>query len=375
MSRAAPGSPYLSVVATSRNDDHGGNLLGRMQLFVDGLAAQCRRHGLEAELVLVEWNPPANRPRLAKALRWPADPGPCQLRIIEVPPSLHTRYRHSEALPLFQMIAKNVGIRRARGRFVLATNIDILFSEPLMAWLARRPLASGRFYRVDRYDVPSPPPAEATPQDRLAWCARHTFRVARRDGIYIRTKLDPDAPFKRTAPIMPALALAKLREAAAAGSGPAGWRHARAVLVAGAKALRALTRSRAIPRLHTFACGDFTLMAREDWLSLRAYPEFEMYSLHIDSALLHQAHRHGLAEHVLQPPMCIYHIEHESGSGWTLEGEAALFDRLRRNGIPWLSDSDFQAIVGRLWASPPDFAFNGSNWGLADETLEEIVPR
>ena len=26
--------PYLSLVVTARNDDHGGNLLGRMQAFV-----------------------------------------------------------------------------------------------------------------------------------------------------------------------------------------------------------------------------------------------------------------------------------------------------------------------------------------------------
>ena len=26
-------APYISVVATSRNDDHGGNLLGRTQIF------------------------------------------------------------------------------------------------------------------------------------------------------------------------------------------------------------------------------------------------------------------------------------------------------------------------------------------------------
>ncbi|MDB5305838.1 MAG: hypothetical protein JWO38_40, partial [Gemmataceae bacterium] len=68
--------PYLSVVAAARNDDHGGNLLGRMQLFVNGLLEQCRRHRLPAELVLVEWNPPPDRPRLADALRWPAG-SPC----------------------------------------------------------------------------------------------------------------------------------------------------------------------------------------------------------------------------------------------------------------------------------------------------------
>src|SRR5688500_10937699 len=63
---------HLSVVATSRNDNHGGFLTHRMQHFVDGLAAQCARHGLRAELILVEWNPPADRVPLAEELRWPA---------------------------------------------------------------------------------------------------------------------------------------------------------------------------------------------------------------------------------------------------------------------------------------------------------------
>ena len=68
-------APYLSVVATARNDDHGGNLLGRMQTFVNALLAQCREHQLAAELILVDWNPPPDRPPLHEALRWPAEPG------------------------------------------------------------------------------------------------------------------------------------------------------------------------------------------------------------------------------------------------------------------------------------------------------------
>jgi S-adenosylmethionine hydrolase len=85
-------------------------------------------HNLSSELIIVEWNPPAGRDRLAKALRWPSDTGPCEVRIIEVPPEVHARYRQAAALPLYQMIAKNVGIRRARGEFILSTNIDIVFS-------------------------------------------------------------------------------------------------------------------------------------------------------------------------------------------------------------------------------------------------------
>src|SRR5271163_2327585 len=132
--------PYLSVVVASRNDDHGGNLLDRMQAFVNGLMQQCCRHELDAELIIVEWNPPPDRPRLAEALRWPDTNGHCRVRIIEVPAALHQRFQNADRLPLFQMIAKNVGIRRARGRFVLATNIDILFSDELMAHIAAEQL-------------------------------------------------------------------------------------------------------------------------------------------------------------------------------------------------------------------------------------------
>ena len=77
-------APYLSIVATARNDNHGGNLLRRMQIFVDACINQCKRHNLASELVIVEWNPPADKPKLAEALRWPEDTGPCEVRIIEV---------------------------------------------------------------------------------------------------------------------------------------------------------------------------------------------------------------------------------------------------------------------------------------------------
>src|ERR1700730_13424358 len=111
--------PYISLVVTARNDDHGGNLLGRMQIFVSGWIAQSRRHNLPSELIIVEWNPPPDHPRLRDALRWPEDFGPCRVRFIEVPAELHRRFRNAEALLLYQMIAKNVGIRRACGQFIL----------------------------------------------------------------------------------------------------------------------------------------------------------------------------------------------------------------------------------------------------------------
>jgi len=63
-------SPYLRVVVTSRNDDHGGDPLKRLQTFVNCFDAQCRRTGLDAEVIIVEWNPLREKPRLQTLVRF-----------------------------------------------------------------------------------------------------------------------------------------------------------------------------------------------------------------------------------------------------------------------------------------------------------------
>jgi hypothetical protein len=178
------GEPYISLVVTARNDDHGGNLLGRMQAFVNGWIEQARRYHIPSEMIIVEWNPPQDRLRLAEALQWPAQWGPCQVRFIEVPPEVHRRFAHAEALPLYQMIAKNVGIRRARAPFVLVTNIDILFSSELAAFLGERRLQPDRMYRMDRHDVMSQVPVDAPVERQLDYCRTHLIRVNVREGTY-----------------------------------------------------------------------------------------------------------------------------------------------------------------------------------------------
>jgi hypothetical protein len=155
-----------------------------MQIFVTGLLQQCRRFGLHSELIIVEWNPPSDRPKLAEALTWPVQPGPCVVRIIEVPENIHRRFKHSEKLSLFQMIAKNVGIRRARGQFVLATNIDVLFSDDLVRFLSDGGLLENAMYRIDRHDAPATVPPEATIQQQLEFCRRNVIRVNQRDGTF-----------------------------------------------------------------------------------------------------------------------------------------------------------------------------------------------
>ena len=176
--------PYLSLVVTARNDDHGGNLLGRMQAFVSGWIEQARRYQIPSELIIVEWNPPPGRPGLIDALQWPEDLGPCEVRFVEVPQEIHARYDHGKALPLYQMIAKNVGIRRARGRFVLATNIDILVSSELASFLGKQQLECDRMYRIDRHDAMNEVPLERSIEDQLEYCRTHLIRVNTREGTF-----------------------------------------------------------------------------------------------------------------------------------------------------------------------------------------------
>ena len=58
-----PDAPYLSVVVTTRNDDHGGDPLKRLQVFVNNFDEQCRRTGLKAEVIVVEWTRQPGRPK------------------------------------------------------------------------------------------------------------------------------------------------------------------------------------------------------------------------------------------------------------------------------------------------------------------------
>lgn len=353
---------YLSVVATSRNDNHGGSLTHRMQHFVDGFVAQCKRHGLRAELILVEWNPPSDRVPLRDELRWPADPGPCDIRIVTVPRELHARFRHADKIPLYQMIAKNVGIRRARGAYVLATNIDILFSDAAMRYM-RDQLEPGRLYRAYRVDVPAAVPEAGDFSEVLRYCDAQGFRVhgiaatAVRQGAKWRwrdlLKIAMDAR------VVYLLHVMRRTISPDSADGAAKLQPKRLFL----------------PWAFTNACGDFTLLSRADWFRLRGYLEQDVFSWHLDSLFVLQALGAGCRQVVLGRGAPIYHIEH--GKGYTPEGAAELFSRLSAQGVPFLADTALQRMGADIEAKRrggSEILFNEESWGMASEPLPESQP-
>ncbi len=387
---------HLSVVVTTRNDDHGKNLNYRMQHFLNGFVAQCKRYDLKAELIFVEWNPPEDRPPLLDALNFPSEKGPCAIRIIRVPNEIHMKFQHADKLPLFQMIGKNVGIRRAQGKFILATNIDILFSNQLFQFL-RRCLKPGTLYRVDRLDVPDRLPELHSFNEILRFCAKNFFRVHGRFGSslrykrsltrFCRTRLRKLGSFVRSIFCKSLLEFFRsfFKMIMIFFRGP--FRFIKLILYTPPikfitfpfKVIRKFT-----PRyfdflypkryrpLHTNACGDFTLLAAEDWERLRGYPEWHCFSWHLDTVLLFQAKNHGIREMDLPKKWPIYHIEHEIGSGYTHEGENQLFARIQSKGIPYLSNVRLAKIVEELESGKDSVIYNKENWGLSNLTLEEF---
>jgi hypothetical protein len=123
--------------------------------------------------------------------------------------------------------------------------------------------------------------------------------------------------------------------------------------------------------LHTNACGDFTLLGRGHWLELRGYPEFDTFSMNLDSVFCLAAHFGGAPEEVLDDRMRIYHIEH--GSGYSPQGEKELYARIRDKGIEWFSYHEYLGWAEQMHRLDCTMVFNLEDWGLANEEFPERV--
>lgn len=357
LSRDLDTSPYLSIVAASRNDDHGGDPLIRTQIFITNFARQCDKYRLPAEIIIVDWNPVSGRPGLAAVLELPSDAIYVQARVVTVPTALHQRLKYAQQLPLFQMIAKNVGIRRAKGRFVLATNIDIIFSDELMQFISGQKLDPKKLYRVDRYDIHNGLSNDLSLDDTMEYAWANPIRANRRyQPENLIKHLYGDDLFKKACIPSP-----KFR----------GKNNSVEVVSEGDVWQVRPERSAHMSHLHTNACGDFTLLSREGWETIRGYPEFASYSFNIDSMGLVAAHYTGYEEVSLLPPCVCFHIEHGIGSGWTPEGETKLFSRLRDEEILNPEWPVLTPLVEEMHAEGKPLEFNHTKWGMADFDLPE----
>ena len=348
-------NPYLSIVVTSRNDDYGGDYYNRFKAGINGILLQAERHHLRSELILVEWNPPSGKPLLKDVFAWPLHSSFCSVRAIVVPASIHARYDFSKKIPVHGSVAANVGIRRARGEFILSTCADDLFCDEVIKFLASEQLDKNAMYGMNRYNVRREVTLLPTLEQQLIYCQGNVTSVNNLGSCYF-------------------------------GSSEA-------------------------PVLNRHGSGDFILFSKERWHLLHGFPEIDIISVGCDAIVGYMAYLSGAREVILGEPMRIYHIEHSTRRQYTKRKIVILLETIYMR-LSWLMRfswlKSFAHILGYVvyklfppqtvlesmglaslgrgewngeWSSPVidmirgerSYIFNDENWGLGQETLEEFV--
>ena len=387
---------YVSIILSARNDGHEGNFMLRLQTSLDQLAAAGRMYpSLSAELVLVEWAPPPHRPSLRRALRWPR--GLPRVRIIKVPPAVHDALPQAAQDAFPQFFAKNVGMRRARGKYMLVTNGDVLLGHALIEILARRDLLPDAFYRIDRHDLhqrfhPSMRGGDMTEacmgaikkvmtmqrmgvgqllsDAGLEWesmgelhrTSHGHLRITFPDDILVRTQYWDAVTLLGQGPIVQwpqgdasaALEEQSLQERLLNNPNA----HLLVPLNSTGKTDAGVPAE--MPELHTYADGDFFLAPSLSVRQVRGYPEIPLPVL-VDSYLTVATAAAGYKQHIFMPPACIFHQFHPQGSmpqrvAQTVgQPEIEAFIR----NVTWMLSNRLPLIL------------NDENWGYAQHQFEE----
>jgi hypothetical protein len=277
--------PYATFVSYFRNDSYTSDFDLRVRRATSFLVRQLQRSGIAAELILVEWNPPAGRPLIIDSLGPFPQGGHVQVRGIVVGEEHHRKFLGSDDWGMNPAAAANVGLRRAQGSFVSPKAADSYLSGEIIATLARHDLSDDAMYRCDRLDVVLSAADLAEPDD--------------------------------------AVLLARLESLE-------GFRHGR---------LAHLSQWH-IRDLHTNACGDFLLMSRSMWHTLRGFPlDGTVLSLDCDSMIMHAAAALGTQEVCLPSTCRVFKGIH-----------AHLFsNRITPVFTPWQSKVDAFLTRARWW--------------------------
>jgi hypothetical protein len=135
----------FAAVLVGRNDDYMPDQRSRLRASV----AWDLKHFVD-EVIFVEWNPPLGRELLAPGLvkEFPA------VRVYVVPAGIHEGLCQNSSLNLLEYHAKNVGIRRARADWILATNIDVAVAGDSVRRVWQTLRSPNDVWTAERVDIP-----------------------------------------------------------------------------------------------------------------------------------------------------------------------------------------------------------------------------
>lgn len=320
--------PLLSVVAMARNDDYGGNWTNRINAFLKVLAYQAQRTKLSTEMVFVEYNPVENKPFLYESLIIPKNEY-FKTRFFVVPKEFHQSLPDSEKVPICEFIAKNIGMRRSQGEWIIATNPDVIYGNELFDFFANKKMDSRTFYRVNRSDLSvSMIPSEMTAPEILTHASGKTIKIMYNDGTtYVS------------------------------------WKEWFSALLHG-RSQRIFLQCPALNHIfkrgtdssimHTNAAGDFLMMHRTALNDSRGYDEITVGSGVLDGYILYILYCKGYQQTIL--PYSLYHIYHH------------------HKGVKYLASHEkFKQDAAAMIKNKIPYKEYSPNWGFPDHNFKEIV--
>ena len=251
----------LSAVVISRNDNYGGNLADR--------ATYCLNSLIDTfdEVFYIDWNSPTHsllydiEDRLTKK---------GNLKHIVITPEVASMFTNNDphAQVCCETLARNIGIRRATGDYIVSTNIDVIAPKRDHLEKAINELDKNTFYTISRRHV--------------EWKDIEKFHGGERkysDWKALRDHLIENSEER------------KYDEKVVDGDDYS----------------------------IINCCGDFQLAHKDIWNEIRGFEEELIYVLYSDTNVQKKAVKHGFDLKAIYSP-ALFHIFHGKGGGGFLDG-------------------------------------------------------
>lgn len=268
----------VSAIMCGRNDNYGGRLNER--------ATYCFNTMLSTfdEVIYVDWNTDGER-ILTDELDIRVNPD--RLKIITVTPQMCRELmgeKYEKSNKCCQVLAKNIGMRRATGDVLVSTNIDIIPPK--------------RAYLEDLINEMKP--------DEFITIAKHDVDVDQLHKIFEQTKSYTDLrdilPLQYGVnPISSRLIIPRLAmDKSTLMSLPPTAHHTASSIIC--------------------ACGDFQMASRDLWFKIRCFEESMIKRLYDDSIVQYKSILAGATVRATNFPP-VYHLDHERNNNPSLLNE------------------------------------------------------
>jgi hypothetical protein len=339
-------NPKVSIIFTARNDDYGKNLINRINASLKVLTFLTEKHKSNFELIIVEYNPVPKKPLLIESITIPSHKY-LQIRAVIVPNTFHQQLGNHNKIPVHEYIAKNIGIKRANGDYILCTNPDIIFSDNMIKKLTTEMLDKDSFFRANRTDLKKQYYHEnCTATQILNSCRRDSFRVYTPGKVVYLSFVD--WLYNLVYLIRNGVLLSIIKG------------HIKRII--------SLSDLRFVPLInkfvrstnettsdiHEMCAGDFTLMHKGLWTLARGYDETPLSSFHDQYMLFVQNYCYGKKQQLLTDE--IFHIDHEYG----------------KKNRPEVEMTKYAKDVVEMKKTKKPYTQNSEDWGYPMEKFKLI---